>query len=289
MAGYFEQYKKSEVTETNRIIHTPSSLAKKTFFYIQEAGYLKSLKPHLGRRSGLDSYLFLIVLSGSGTLHYGETTYYAAAQDCFLIDCRQEYSHISSRENPWELLWLHFNGPQAHLYFQYVIQKNGYCFRTSHLAAISESIHDLIRLNSEVSENSDIISSHLITGILTMSVTGCKKNPGHNQVTGMREKLFQILAYINEHFDESVNLDSLANRFYVSKYHLSREFKKEYNQTIIQYLLNKRITYAKELLRFTDMSIGEIAQKCGIGDMNYFNKVFKKVEGSTASEYRRRW
>ena len=60
MAGYFEQYKKSEVTETNRIIHTPSSLAKKTFFYIQEAGYLKSLKPHLGKRSGLDSYLFLI-------------------------------------------------------------------------------------------------------------------------------------------------------------------------------------------------------------------------------------
>ncbi len=115
------------------------------------------------------------------------------------------------------------------------------------------------------------------------------KNPGHNQVTGMREKLYQILAYINEHFDESVNLDLLANRFYVSKYHLSREFKKEYNQTIIQYLLNKRITYAKELLRFTDMSIGEIAQKCGIGDMNYFNKVFKKVEGSTASEYRRRW
>ena len=105
----------------------------------------------------------------------------------------------------------------------------------------------------------------------------------------MREKLYQILAYINEHFDESVNLDSLANRFYVSKYHLSREFKKEFNQTIIQYLLNKRITYAKELLRFTDMSIGEIAQKCGIGDMNYFNKVFRKVEGSTASEYRRRW
>ncbi|MFR2691305.1 MAG: hypothetical protein ACLTBV_09095 [Enterocloster bolteae] len=33
MAGYFEQYKKSEVTETNRIIHTPSSLAKKTFLY----------------------------------------------------------------------------------------------------------------------------------------------------------------------------------------------------------------------------------------------------------------
>lgn len=289
MAGYFEQYKKSEVTETNRIIHTPGSLAKKTFFYIQEAGYLKSLRPHLGKRSGLDSFLFLIVLSGNGTLQYGGITYSAAAQDCFLLDCRQEYSHISSAEHPWELLWLHFNGPQAYQYFQYVIQKNGYCFRTSHLAAISESIRELIRLNSDVSENSDILSSNLITGILTMSVTGCQKYTGHRQVTGMKEKLYQILTYINEHFSEPINLDSLADRFYISKYHLSREFKKEYNQTIIQYLLNKRITYAKELLRFTDMSIGEIAQKCGIGDMNYFNKVFRKVEGGTASEYRRRW
>ena len=289
MAGYFEQYKKSEVTETNRIIHTPSSTAKKTFFYIQEAGYLKSLKPHLGKRSGLNSYLFLVVLSGKGTVSYGETAYSVTAQDCLLLDCRQEYRHISSADDPWELLWLHFNGPQAFPYFQYVVQKNGYCFRTSQLTSITESIRELIRLNAQVTEHSDIISSHLIVSILTMSVTGCQKYAAHKAPTGTREKLYQILTYINEHFTEPVNLDSLAGHFYISKYHLSREFKKEYNQTIIQYVLNKRITYAKELLRFTDMNIGEVARKCGIGDMNYFNKAFRKVEGSTASEYRRRW
>lgn len=81
----------------------------------------------------------------------------------------------------------------------------------------------------------------------------------------------------------------LANQFFISKYHLAREFKKEYNQTIIQHILIKRINYAKELLRFTDLSIAEISEACGIRDINYFNKIFKRLEMMTASEYRKRW
>ena len=68
--SFFEKYKTSEVTNTRRVINTPSSFIKSNFLYIQEAGYLKSLRPHLSRRSGLSSYLFLIVLSGSGSVSY---------------------------------------------------------------------------------------------------------------------------------------------------------------------------------------------------------------------------
>ena len=287
MPPFFEQYKQSEVTETRRVIHTPTDIARKSFLYIQEAGYLKSLKPHLGKRSGLESFLYLIVLSGSGKIFYKDTPYYVTAQDCFLLDCSYTYSHISSELDPWELLWLHFNGNQAPPLYSYVIQKNGHCFRTSHLPIITEAIKQLINLNSNISEYSDITSSYLITEILTLSVTGCQKHSANQ--AGIREKLYQVLIYINEHFNEPITLDSLSSRFFISKYHLAREFKKEYSQTIIQYLSNRRITYAKELLRFTDLSIGEIASRCGIRDMNYFNKVFQKLEGCTASEYRRRW
>ena len=287
MPHFFEQYRKSEVTETHRVIHTPTDIARKSFLYIQEAGYLKSLKPHLGKRSGLDSYLYLIVLSGSGRIFYENIPYYVSAQDCFLLDCHQPYSHISSEQDPWELLWLHFNGMQAPMIYSYVIQKNGCCFRTSHLPIITDAIHELISLHSSVSEYSDVTSSYLITEILTLSVTGCLKNPSDQ--TGIKEKLHQILTYINEHFNEPITLDDLSSRFFISKYHLAREFKREYSQTIIQYLSNRRITYAKELLRFTDLNIGEISFRCGLKDMSYFNKVFQRLEGCTASEYRRRW
>lgn len=291
MPEYFERYRKSEVTETSRIICTPSETAKNTFFYIQEAGYLKSLKPHLGKRSSLDSYLYLIVLSGSGTVtlreNTCENTYQANAQDCFLIDCHREYSHISSQEHPWELMWLHFNGPLANLYYKYITQKTGSCFQTSYIGPIIDGIHQLIDLNKSSTEYADLLTSQLITNILTWSVSGHLRHSGIHTSTG--EKLTQILNYMEQHFTESITLDSLSSQFFISKYHLAREFKKAYGQTVIQYLLNKRVTYSKELLRFTDMSIGEIAHACGIGDPNYFNKVFKGMEGMTASEYRRRW
>ncbi len=81
----------------------------------------------------------------------------------------------------------------------------------------------------------------------------------------------------------------LSERFFISKYYLSREFKKEYGTTVIRYVLAKKITNAKELLRYSSYSIEEIAALCGIDDASYFNKVFRKMEGCTASEYRRRW
>ena len=68
-----------------------------------------------------------------------------------------------------------------------------------------------------------------------------------------------------------------------------REFKKEYGTTIIRYVLAKKITHAKELLRYSNSSIEEIARLCGMDDASYFNKVFKKMEGCTASEYRKQW
>ena len=48
---FFEKYKTSEVTNTRSVINTPSAFTRKNFFHIQEAGYLKSLKSHLSRRS----------------------------------------------------------------------------------------------------------------------------------------------------------------------------------------------------------------------------------------------
>ncbi|CBL08058.1 helix-turn-helix transcriptional regulator [Roseburia intestinalis] len=105
----------------------------------------------------------------------------------------------------------------------------------------------------------------------------------------LSDKLKTILHYLDEHYTENISLDQLAEHFFISKYYLSREFKKEFGTTVIQYVLAKRINNAKELLRYSNSSIEEIAHLCGIDDASYFNKVFRKMEGCTASEYRKRW
>ncbi len=289
--SFFEKYKTSEVTNTRRIINTPSSFVRQNFFYIQEAGYLKSLKPHLSRRKSLNSYLFLIVLSGSGNVSYTDggtqTTVTATTGDCFFLDCMNEYTHISSESDPWELLWIHFNGAQTAAYYDYFREDHDWHFRSGQLSALTAAIQNIITLHEDKTDDTDLLSAQQIVGILTLLCTEAREKSDNDSALG--EKLKNVLRYLDEHYTEEISLDYLAEQFYISKYYLSREFKKEYGTTIIQYVLTKKITNAKELLRYSNASIEEIAVLCGIDDASYFNKVFKKMEGCTASEYRKRW
>lgn len=286
MKNLFENYKKNEVTNTRRIINTPNDIARSTFFYVQEAGYLKSLKPHLSSRNGLDSFLFMVVLSGSGTFTFDENTYNLSAEDCMLIDCHKKYTHISCPDNPWELLWVHFNGPCAKAYYEYIVQKKGHQIHCGNLRMTEDLITELISIHENRTDDTDIRASAIIINLLTSCAS---RNIHVNDESSLSYKLDLIFKYINEHFHEKITLDQLSEDFSISKFYLSREFKKEYGVTIIQYILSKKITHAKSLLRYTDLPIEEIAIQCGIGDASYFNKVFKKLEGMTASQYRKLW
>ena len=53
--------------------------------------------------------------------------------------------------------------------------------------------------------------------------------------------------------------------------------------------ISKRITRAKQLLRFTDMTVDEVGVAVGMGDANYFSRMFRKVEGISPREYRKQW
>ncbi|RHP34924.1 helix-turn-helix transcriptional regulator [Lachnotalea sp. AF33-28] len=280
---------KSQVIETKRILHTPSDFAKSTLFYVQEAGRLRSLKSHVSRREHLDSFLFLIVLSGEGAVTYRDRRYHLRAGDCVFIDCKPGYSHQSSEKNPWELMWVHFNGPMAQNYYQYYhATLGGNLFHTAAPAEFTAPIQHLIDMHAGKSTWDEIMASKYITDILTM----CVSVPKQQELildSGIVQKLKLVREYIDEHFQNKISLDELAETCFVSKYHLSREFKRMYGITVGSYILARRITLAKEMLRFTGQSIESIAGACGIPDTSYFNKVFRKSEGMTASEYRRKW
>ena len=65
----------SGITDSVRMLHTPGDFAKKNLLYVQEVGKLKSLQPHKSIREELDSFLFIGLLSGEGTVSVGETCY----------------------------------------------------------------------------------------------------------------------------------------------------------------------------------------------------------------------
>ena len=75
----------------------------------------------------------------------------------------------------------------------------------------------------------------------------------------------------------------------INKFYLSKIFKETYGTTVNNYLISKRITRAKQLLRFTDMTVDEIGAAVGMADANYFSRMFRKIEGISPREYRKQW
>ena len=286
---YFEKYAPTELTDSYRILSTPSSFAKETLFYIQEIGKLKSLKSHISKREALDSFLFVIVVSGSGTFNYNGKVYALKSGDHLFIDCKKPYSHESTDSDPWELIWVHFNSIVMDQFYLYFSSKTAsIVFRPEKPSEYSAILENLMLLVNKKSSDSELLASHLLNSLVTHVLTE-NTDQSSKDVNKINDKIEQIKDFLDGNFQKKIPLDMIADEFFISKYHMSREFKKTYGITIANYIIAKRITHAKELLRFTNMQIEEIGGLCGIADNSYFNKIFRKFERMTASEYRKKW
>lgn len=96
----------------------------------------------------------------------------------------------------------------------------------------------------------------------------------------------KALAYIREHFREKLQLADVADYCYVSQWHLSKLLNKHTGQNFSIALNKARIAEAKELLRDPAKRIYDIAEEVGFQDLAHFSRVFKKLEGISANEYR---
>lgn len=98
----------------------------------------------------------------------------------------------------------------------------------------------------------------------------------------------KVVDYVDGSFHTDLSLNRLARQFNISPSYLSTLFKKEVGISFTEYLLNKRLSFARELLRRTSLPINVIAAECGISDNNYFARIFKAQEGVTPAQYRAR-
>lgn len=272
---------------SERILVTPSSYTKSNYLYVQEIGTLKSIEPHISRREKLESYLFFIVTEGSGTVTFNGSTSHIKAGDCVWLNCLLPYSHESSRLTPWTLMWVHFNGREAASFYKLYAEKEGpLVFTPASLSPYTESLQSLYRLQQKKDSLSDLLSHKHLTDLIAQIFSDTFHNAGTNAIP---EKFLEIRNYLDEHYAEKVTLDDLAERYFISKYHLLREYQRLFGSTILNDLTIKRLSHAKSLLRFSSESVETIAVTCGFQTSSYFIKVFKRYESLTPLEYRRKW
>jgi len=99
-------------------------------------------------------------------------------------------------------------------------------------------------------------------------------------------RINQVIGYINGHIGEELTLETLAERFFVSKFFLSKQFKQYAGLSIYQYIMKKRLTLAREAL-LRGSSVTEAFLASGFNDYSNFLKAFKREYGSLPKQLRR--
>ena len=97
-----------------------------------------------------------------------------------------------------------------------------------------------------------------------------------------------VRRYIDTHFKENLSLDQLAGLAHINKYYLSHAFRKEFGTSPISYLHSRRIQESRFLLSETDHSLSQIARILGFSSLSYFSQSFRRLEGVSPMEYRKR-
>ncbi|NLK68670.1 MAG: AraC family transcriptional regulator [Clostridiaceae bacterium] len=100
-------------------------------------------------------------------------------------------------------------------------------------------------------------------------------------------KIDEIADYISSNYAENIDLDSLSDAFFISKYHLCRSFKKFTGFTINEYITINRVMQAKKLLTETNLSITKVAEKVGYQCLTNFGRAFKQILGKNPTEFRK--
>ena len=262
--------------------------AKDNLLYIQEAGRFSCGSQYYTKRAGLDSYLIEITLSGKGILEYCGEKFELNPGTVMFIDCRKrQYYYTDNATKKWEMGWVHFYGKNADAYYKRFLEKNNNSAVAQLVAGntASELLENIIDIAADYTKGAenDIIADNLLNTLLRECIT---KSGSDNET--VPNSIKNITHYIRHNYNEDIDLDFLSKEFNISKYHLQRTFKRVIGISPAKYLSYIRINRAKSLLRGTNLTVNEIAERVGI-ETNYFIQLFKLSEKMTPKQYRSNW
>lgn len=158
---------------------------------------------------------------------------------------------------------------------------------------IQEKLHPLFEKMEEEYEKKGENYVFLVRAILMeiLVLVSRQKNSGKSLVQPsheMSKNFSEILEWVNAYYTEDVSLSDTAKKFNITEEHLSRSFKENTQFNFVEYVNNLRIAKSCNLLMNSELSVLEIAMKCGFGSLSQYGRWFRKLTGRTPMRYRKR-
>ena len=239
-----------------------------------------------------------VTLIWSGSMHYrvGARSYHLTNGDILLLSPGQEHQPEPEPEKgPCErvVLWIGdvFLNQFRSLGFDPTAcfeetQPGGSCLRFDEDATmrIGELLDRCLRESAAEDFGSAMMADTTAVQVMILINRLYRKSVQDRRRGRSGSLVNSVLEYINNHFSEELTLDSLANRFFISKYHLSREFGRVVGVPVHRYITQKRLVVAKQLLSEGRPS-SMVYQHCGFGDYSNFYRAFRGEYGISPKAY----
>lgn len=263
---------------------TPNEFALKQPFCVTEAGIFIAHDEFHTKRDYKDSYLLFYTIEGCGIIEQGNSTVHLHENEALLMNCRtpQAY-HTDPETGKWTHYWAHIDGSGIAALESLLIPEHRITAFETKRSDLESRFNQLLKELENTSANTILSESLIIHTILNDLIIRNSVSYSRNQ-----QLIMKTADYISAHYNEPFELDVLLELANMSKSYYMRLFRQYIGTTPYNYMLNLRITKAKELLEITDQSIHEIAMETGFSDDASFSTRFSSIVKTGPLKYRQK-
>jgi AraC-like DNA-binding protein len=239
---------------------------------------------HVNRKEGYYLHQFLYCEHGEGVLKVEGSTYLITPKTAFFLPAHVPHEYYTTGAL-WDTRWVAADGYALDSMLKSMNLEHASVF---HIVDISPLDSILDRMRSAIMAD-DIFGNFSASGILYEFLTTfyqLSSEAFSDKSKRTASKLLPVIEYIKKHYNSMITMEDLCETISVSPQYLCRLFKNQLNSRPMEYVCQIRIQEAKKLLTNTSFPIGTIALQCGFENVNYFNKIFRKIENTTPGQYR---
>ena len=260
-------------------LHLPSEFARAALIYASYIGHYFCDQTYTVRRNRFDYYLLACVDTGGLCFQYNGTSFEVHAGEMILLDCRKP--HIYCALSSVSFRYIYFNGGSSANYYRLLTETNGYLVRPAYSVEVQSAIQTIFALVTDATYNEHRISAQLYRILAELAAESDSGEPVKNAA------VLHAIAYMEHHFSESLSIEKIADQVNLSEYYFSRLFRRCTSMSPHAYLVNLRITMARQLLTVSQKSVERIAEECGFHSTTNFIRSFREHVGCTPKQFRR--
>ena len=234
------------------------------------------------KREPSPCFIMEYIVSGHGYLEINDEKYRLNPGDVYIIHPGDYCSYYADKDDPYQKCWVNF---MAEFFFTELIKAYDINDRVIRGMDLSGFFEELFKLEDLYLSNEELYIpvSKLVFNVL-MDIAHHKEN---DVKSTSRSLAYKVRVMLYRSVTSHITIDDIAKTLFRSKNDIIRQFKKQYNMTPHNYLLNLRIDKSKNLLVNSKKTIAEIANYLCFSSEFHFSNTFKKKVGISPSEFRK--